>query len=325
MIHNTNTSQMRRQAYMAAAFGAFFLGFGDLLKNDKHATVLKMSEVIKQHLFPGFGAGALVALLLFVLFGVIVCWIHGPHTKVDAFGRGLSVFALFAVASPSGILETPRVSGDVRSVQIGSVLLWPQAAYAQSSSVTDIDEYWETPTMQGEVVIVLPDLKSQNSLTDTIVTVRDTDTAAIRSLEKVFGSKFKIKQPVGEYLIEVETPGYKRVEVTIEIRDSIAAFNLPLEETRVPLSIQRLVGPSSGILSPAPAESLKQLGIKSFRSKEYEDAVSYYDESIAIDPTDPTTRNYKGYSLFRAGRYDEALARIVHRFLVPEGFSCEGR
>ena len=322
MNDNVDNPRLRPEIYIAAAFGAFFLGFGDLMKNDKSATVLKMSEVIRQHLLPGFGAGASIALLLLVIFGIVVCWIHGPRTKIDAFSRGFSVFALFAVASPSQITLGAQVSVNAQSAAQTLSAIFPiQSAYAQSGTVTDLYDESNIPVVQGEAVVVLPDLRGVKTHPAVTVTVRDPKTAHIRSLERTFGSKFKIQQPFGEYLLEVETSGYRRVEVPIGIGSSIDAYTLPLVETKVPLSIQQLYEPIRSDLVPNPAEKYKQLGIKEFRSKDYKQAVLNYDRSIEIDKHDPTTHNYKGYSLFRAGKYEEALNALeISKKLDPEYF-----
>ena len=321
MNDTINNLWLRSEIYIAAAFGAFFLGFGDLLKNDKFATVLKMSEMIKQHLFTGFGAGASIALILLVIFGIIVCWVHRPRTRIDAFSRGFSVFALFAVASPSGFVAVSQISVNGQSAQALSATFPVQSAYAQSGIETYLYNESNFPVKQGEAVVVLPDLKRLKTHPAVTVTIRDPKTAQIKFLEKIFGSKFKIQQPIGEYFLEVETSGYRRVEVPIGIENTIGAFTLPLEETKVPLSIQRLYGPFRGDLTPNPAEKYKQLGIKFFRSKEYMQAVQNYDKSIEIDKDDPTTYNYKGYSLFRAGEYDDALKALKKaKKLAPEYF-----
>ena len=122
-------------------------------------------------------------------------------------------------------------------------------------------------------------------------------------------------------MLEVEASGYRRVEVPIGIERSIDAFTLPLIETKVPLSIQRLYGSFRRDLVPNLAEKYKQLGIKAFRSKDYTQAVRDYDRSIKIDKYDPTTHNYKGYSLFRAGKYEDALSALqISKELDPEYF-----
>ena len=321
MNDTIDNPRFRSEFYIAAAFGAFFLGFGDLLKNDKFATVLKMSEMIKQHLYPGFGAGASIALIFLVIFGIIVCWVHRPHTRIDAFSRGFSVFALFAVASPSEIVAVSQMPVNGQSAQAFSATFPIQSAYAQSGIETDFYNELYVPVKQGEAVVVLPDLKRLKTHPAVTVTIRDPKTAQIKFLEKFFGSKFKIQQPIGEYLLEVETSGYRRVEVAIGIENTIDAFSLHLVETKVPLSIQRLYGPFRSDLAPNLAEKYKQLGIKFFRSKEYIQAVQYYDKSIEIDKDDPTTHNYKGYSLFRAGEYGDALTALNEsKKLAPDYF-----
>ncbi|HEC31277.1 MAG TPA: hypothetical protein ENI41_02175, partial [Deltaproteobacteria bacterium] len=46
--------------YVSAALGAFCLGLGDLLNNEHAATVLKIGEMIKQHLYPKMDHGGLI-------------------------------------------------------------------------------------------------------------------------------------------------------------------------------------------------------------------------------------------------------------------------
>ena len=177
MNDNIDSPRLGPDIYIAAAFGAFFLGFGDLLKNDKSATVLKMSEVIRQHLFPDFGAGASIALLLLVIFGIVVCWIHGPRTKIDAFSRGFSVFALFAVASPPQIALGTQVSVNVHSAPALSAIFPIRSAYAQSGIITDLYDESDVPVVQGEAVVVLPDLRRLETHPAVTVTIRDPKTA----------------------------------------------------------------------------------------------------------------------------------------------------
>ena len=74
--------------YISAGLGAFFLGIGDLLNNNNAATVVKLSETIRQNLLPQLESGGLVALIVLVVLGAAVCWIHQPTTRVDAFARG---------------------------------------------------------------------------------------------------------------------------------------------------------------------------------------------------------------------------------------------
>ncbi len=50
--------------YASAAIGALFLGLGDLLNNQKSATVIKLAETIRQNLYPQLEFGGLIALIL---------------------------------------------------------------------------------------------------------------------------------------------------------------------------------------------------------------------------------------------------------------------
>ena len=115
------------QMYLAGGLGALFLGFGDLLNNDTAATVLKIGAMIKRHVYPGIESGGSIGLCLLVLFGVCVCWIYQPKTRIDAFARGLSVFALLTVATPyqAAGLEQPTF------VERTASLFEPASAHAQ--------------------------------------------------------------------------------------------------------------------------------------------------------------------------------------------------
>jgi tetratricopeptide (TPR) repeat protein len=50
------------------------------------------------------------------------------------------------------------------------------------------------------------------------------------------------------------------------------------------------------------------IAIVAFHQREYEDAIEHYSRALACDPENAYLRDLKAYSLFRAGRLDEALA-----------------
>lgn len=243
------------QLYLAAAFGAFCLGFGDLVKNGHTATVLKIADVIREHLFPGLGVGAAVALVLLIGLGVGYCWIQGPSTLVDAFNRGFSVFAVLAVvtstdAVPAG-LSAPTAVGRLGIRATPSVIA---PAYAQEDLRSEIGLPAEPVVPFGQAIIQITTLQDNAEVPVTTVTLRDAATRKVIGLEQIRTATFSIQRPPGKYLVEVETPGYRRTEVMLDINDQINAYTLSMPETALPLSVQRLYGATSGrfeVLPPA--------------------------------------------------------------------------
>jgi hypothetical protein len=306
--------------YAAAAFGAFILGFSDLLKNGSAATVLKMAEVLRQYVYSGFGTGAWFALLALAILGIALCWIHGPGNHIDAFSRGFSVFAVLAVTVPTDDPPAKVTStGAGHSAYAIDFLISP--ANAQMAGAPP-GTYVSSAKNEGTVVIQLPHLKDLENPPPSVVTLRDAKSEKVVTTERISGSKFKISRPVGNYLMEVETPSYRRVSVKLEIKHPVDAYALSVKEAAVPLNVQRIYGPAAGELIPLPAETYKQLGIQSFQAGNYGKAVTYYDKALAIEPNDIEIYNYKGYSLFRDGKPAQALPVLQKATAInPRDFS----
>ncbi|MGH7207461.1 MAG: hypothetical protein ACREI2_14775 [Nitrospiraceae bacterium] len=201
--------------YVAAGFGAFCLGFGDLLNNDKAATVLKISEVVRQHIWTGLEIGGLVALLVLVVLGPCFCWIHQPRTRIDAFSRGFSVFALLAVAAPfHPVGKGLDSSTGGKQAEISFFRLVASAHAAETVLPSPIEPKAEasggpssgpapktestTPVVKIEPIFAATDVKNAT------VTIRDIRTGKILGWEQVGAKEFTISRPKGEYLIELE-------------------------------------------------------------------------------------------------------------------------
>ncbi|MDQ3565625.1 MAG: tetratricopeptide repeat protein [Pseudomonadota bacterium] len=302
------------QTYLAAAFGAFCLGFGDLMKNGKTATVMQISEVIREHLVPGFGAGALVALIILVMLGIGYCWIQGPSTLTDAFNRGFSVFAILAVAASSpelpqglgGALNTSRELVPSENSVLRSANAQPQANALSRLSAEPL----------GQVVIVLPALKKLEVPPVWTATLRNAETGEIVGVEQAQTSKLTIEKPQGRYLLEVDVPGYRRIQSDLIVKEGqIDAYAVTLTESWQPLTLQRLYGAeSTPLLKLPPSDRYRVLGVAHFRAKDYDGAVGYYKRALAERPNDAETYNFLGYAEFRAGRFgpaEEALKRAI--------------
>lgn len=85
--------------YLPAAAAAIFLALGDLATNDTAATVLKINGAVKR-LFPEFGSGGYVALVIMIAGALFLAWLRNPKNKTESFALGMSVFTALIVISP---------------------------------------------------------------------------------------------------------------------------------------------------------------------------------------------------------------------------------
>jgi len=223
--------------YLAAGFGAFCLGFGDLINNGNSATVLKISEIIRQYLYPALSYGGLISLLFLAVLGAGMCWIFQPQTRADAFGRGFSVFAILAVVTPfdepPGGLNSPTPELTTEAI---SFSFFPKA-WAQ---VPQPPNTAARVSPRGKALITLRPKKTKDRIRYATVTVRDPKTARIVAVERIKGDRFTLKKPIGTYWLEIESPGFERTRTTIKISHQSANYSLPIRSAKLPLSIQRL-------------------------------------------------------------------------------------
>lgn len=223
---------------IAGAIGAFIVTLGDLCNNGQSATVLKIAQNIRQYIYPGFRHGPITAGILLIVLGGLLCWVHRPGTRADAFSRGLALFAVLAAPAPyhgvtGGLTSSPKHQPN--SMQ----LLFPiKSAYAQQQGTTNHRPQVETTIGTAEIIIT-PPTKSAN------VTLRDTKSAKIVANEQINGNSFTIKKPVGTYQVEVEASGYRITATKLQISNDKKVYRLPMESSGVPLSLQRLVSPKS--------------------------------------------------------------------------------
>src|SRR5688572_27868484 len=93
--------------YVAAALGAFLIGFFDLVKNGNDTspvstgsvTVLRIAQTLEEHFSPALGQGA-IALFLLGALGASVCFVYRPRSRKESFALGLSIFALASTTLP---------------------------------------------------------------------------------------------------------------------------------------------------------------------------------------------------------------------------------
>src|SRR5713101_7912203 len=199
-----NTSEGIREPlfnlFMAAAFGSICCGFADLFNNKEAAAVLKIGEVIRL-LYPPFGGNYWIALVMLIAFSIGLCWIYQPQTRVDAFLRGLSVFAVLSAASPynskltsqpsnpemapkSSPVGQPNVKNPYKASSIFRTL---ETSEAFAQSLQETDTKGSTPSrvlfveeqQRGIVTFALTSQQGFPAPEFVTVTVRDADTARV--------------------------------------------------------------------------------------------------------------------------------------------------
>ncbi len=62
-------------------------------------------------------------------------------------------------------------------------------------------------------------------------------------------------------------------------------------------------------------------GIRAYHEGRYAEAVKRYDLALKKDPNDFYTWNLKGYSLFKAGRYEESLDALNKSVTIKPGYA----
>lgn len=239
--------------YLAASFGALCLGLGDLLNNDNAATVLKLGEVMRKNFYPELQSGGLLALVLLVSLGAGTCWIHQPTSRIDAFSRGFSVFAILAVVTPyqssppqqaplgstnESATNTTQVPRNYSMIALAAMQLPDDTENSPPSESLGAQQ---EPMNDNSAVIMLQSLRDA-PIKKTIVTVRDLETAQILGYQAVVGDTFSLSLPEGEYLLELEVPGYRRTNFSIELGEGPSGYSVPMTTSIFPLSLQRLIG-----------------------------------------------------------------------------------
>ena len=84
----------------------------------------------------------------------------------------------------------------------------------------------------------------------------------------------------------------------------------PLDEARV----QELTATVSS--EPRNAEAHAQLGNTYFDAERWNDAIQWYERSLAIDPGDPNVSTDLGVSYYYTNRPDEALEQFAHSLSI---------
>ena len=218
--------------YFAALGGAIIAAIADLIMNDTAAAAVKLNEVMSKYLCCSLNFGVLLAIGLLGGMGCFLCWLHAPNQKVDAFNRGVSVFAVLSIIVPFRFPQE-GISGKTavghRTWLFGISVAHAEGLGANGKAVVRLEVRSE-PIKGDEAV-------------SPLITIRDAKTMQILGRERITTEKFEVARPVGGYILEIDAPGLRRTKASIEIEAEPKVYEVPLKPSSIPLGIQRLYAP----------------------------------------------------------------------------------
>jgi hypothetical protein len=209
--------------HLAAAIGAFFLGFSDYVRHGARSTVATLNAA----LVPSPEISLIAAILLLTpALGLIAAWIFRPSTEREAFALGFAVFSVFALA-PEQKPGAPATAVQVSAapVQTGWVVVSPahaQEAKTGQTSATVLLHYDGQPPSGAQVFV--HNLSSGQSL----------------GAYQVEDSLTLLGKPGDSIELAIEARGYERTAIQVTLDATPRFYDVKLEESGTPLFIQRL-------------------------------------------------------------------------------------
>ena len=240
----------------SGAIGAFCFSIADLISNDEAAALVKVGDALRR-LSASWMPMELLALIILTTLGFLLCWIYQPKTRLDAFMRGFSVFAIFTVASPyeNAALQsqaeplqqakmTPSPPRQKETAEFSGLTLEEKQSTRDIHSANDQGRF-ELPqsrTFKPQPKLVLLSAADKTTpVTEAIITLRDPKTRKIIGKFKT-GSRFHLPE-AKPYLIEIEAPGYRWSVLKFSPNARKPERVIYLDPDRVPAELQRFYGP----------------------------------------------------------------------------------
>jgi hypothetical protein len=299
--------------YAAAGIGALFLGISDLLNHETGSTVEKIAEILqREEFFPDIQSPMWIALLLLVTLGVLASWVNRPKERIQGFMAGFSVFALLTVGVPQP--DQPIIPQAIPETSAGGISqlrsTTPITTPPQSSLFSFfIPTAWAGELVEKSSVMILLRDENGKELKQThtfMVTLINQDTKQ-KKRYRFTGTQFQIIDNFGSYKLYVEISGYRNAYTYFSINNKKqTAYSLKLESSALPVGLQKLLSAKKQDLLYSAVVTERLRGVRLFKMGEYQQAIQYYDKILRVDPNNSRIINYKGYSLYRWGKYEEA-------------------
>lgn len=246
--------------YLAALGGSIIATIGDLLTNHNAAAAVKINEMLRKYM--GLSSdNVLIAVALLAAMACFLCWVHRPLHRLDAFYRGVAVFAALSITTP---YELPK---GVSSTRAAAAAESPMAGLFQISTAHAAG--LAAVIRLGRVLVKLKGRTSAIEAIAPVVTIRDAQTGELLGRERVQGPEFEITRPTGSYILELDVAGYRRTKTYIDIGPEPKGYEIPIDSSPIPLGIQRLYVPRE----VKPFERELPLEIKEAIKKAVEEAL----------------------------------------------------
>lgn len=311
--------------YAAASLGAFCIALGDIVRSsdlNAKGSVARLVDAAK-YIYPDFLGDPFIIIAILMVLGSAVCWLNGVENigRVDAFARGLSVFAVLTVAAPPNygpVADSPIVDSVEASVRDSPDMFSDQVPkesisdkiQAPSSGVGFFFRraYAEQLYDNRVIVSIRFDFGVNESYGGIIsADVRRGESGEVLRRLRVVSNSIFLKEVPGEYIVELESSFGWKAQFRVEVSSSPRAYYVDLSN----VAQEHRFGEFFGARRVAAKEIIgsvgyRDIGIAFFKSRMYLTAIEYYDKSLLEDPENAGTLNFKGYSLFRYGNIEEA-------------------
>lgn len=313
------------ESYGPAIVGGLFLCIADLVQNDRQGQIMKVGGVLKRTLVPNSDIEGWLGLLAVLLLSAALCWVFRPATRGDAFAKGASVFAILAALVPANVrpgasLTSPDNSGKPPASALS--LLWLPVSRAHAQSVIPMNPVAKARIAVGGSGGLEQDVAGRIQSSGLSVWLIDPESGQEVAFERVKIDHFVISKPPKRYILEVELDGFRRMRTELDLKGDPQSYDLKLTERGGILSsVQRLLPAARPDLVLNKGETFKLQGAEASRRGDFPVALAAYDEALKLQANDKETLNYKGYALYRLGKFEEAAKVLsVARQLDPSFF-----
>jgi len=227
-----------RQVLIISGVSAFLAGFIDLMNNadSADATINKLISIIHNSLSISSPVNLFVALLFLSALGCFISYVYEPKTRVDAYIRGFSVYALLTVATPSDKASVSGINTTFieENVHYASILpISPIIKKQSKDSLYTIEITLRTDTLH-------PFIKKPFK---SVITIMDKKENLILGKENMYKNQFTITRPKGSYALLIESSGYERIRDIVDIDSTQMAYEYILNTSAIPLGFQKFMSP----------------------------------------------------------------------------------
>lgn len=230
--HRSRKKEADLSLYLAALGGALVQAIVDKAFNDSQSVMARVGDKLLTDVMPSAFTRWFIAVIIMAIIATFLCWIFKPKNLKTAFYGGFSILAVLTVGFPIQVKNSvaapnPQTSSSQQLEVKGliwrvndNILPW---RYQVGTSIVEV-----SPKDEGRNISVM------------VITLRDIERQSIVAQQRFGGSKFNIDQPIGKYIVEIESPGYRITKSVIEVGPEPKRYRIAVDTSDVPISIQRL-------------------------------------------------------------------------------------